>query len=470
MASMNTRLNIEKLDGNIIQKMRFTKSGFKQLGPGVETGVHGVHDEKRVWFEVELQGAQGDHEAEVFQVSNDDTAVAQRWSTQQCTKSRVAKHLGVAGLQQQNGLVKETNVTLLAKVRCFLIQSATGFKTPIDMLGFFGWLASIKQGMLELVKVKCISGIRKKAMILSKPDVATSSESNEEDNTIDVGNEGSTSNVVCGVNDKKENIPPSDKAICDMNRLVLKSMWKNSQFDYVVKNSDENSRGIVAIWDNTLFTLSSSLGGDGFLAIVGNWYNINIPCLFIIVYAPQDQRHKRKLWKDITQLISIHNTLTILPGDFNEVWNVDERKGTMFDLRGDSRFDNFISSSSLVDLPMGAKRFTRMNNLGNKLSKIHRVLVSQHVIDLWPGSHTVALPGEFSDHTPILLSNMTTDFRPSPFKLQNLKNIIKQWRRKVRETENLALVELRKMVDCLDMKAELSFLNDDVRYIIHFSQ
>nr|GEW10658.1 zinc finger, CCHC-type [Tanacetum cinerariifolium] len=31
-------------------------------------------------------------------------------STQQCMKSGVAKHLGVAGLQQQNGLVKETNV------------------------------------------------------------------------------------------------------------------------------------------------------------------------------------------------------------------------------------------------------------------------------------------------------------------------------------------------------------------------
>ncbi|GKB32541.1 hypothetical protein Tco_0871942 [Tanacetum coccineum] len=129
-----------------------------------QQGVHGVHDEKRVWFEVELQGAQGDRGAEVFQVSNDDTVVAQRWledkqpkektntdclvkeqdkeyqtgwkiktgnvpnscnqrSTQQCTKSGVAKHLGVAGLQQQNGLVKETNVTLLAKVRYFLIQS-----------------------------------------------------------------------------------------------------------------------------------------------------------------------------------------------------------------------------------------------------------------------------------------------------------------------------------------------------------
>nr|GFC02262.1 retrovirus-related Pol polyprotein from transposon TNT 1-94 [Tanacetum cinerariifolium] len=44
-------------------------------------------------------------------------------STKQYTKSGVTKHLDVAGIQQQNGLVEETNVTLLAKVRCFLIQS-----------------------------------------------------------------------------------------------------------------------------------------------------------------------------------------------------------------------------------------------------------------------------------------------------------------------------------------------------------
>lgn len=99
-------------------------------------------------------------------------------STQQCMKSGVA--LGVARIQQQNGLVKKTNVTLLDEVRCFLIQSglskvfwaedttrstylvnrspssAIGFKTLIDMLGIFGWLASNKQGMLEPVKVKCI--------------------------------------------------------------------------------------------------------------------------------------------------------------------------------------------------------------------------------------------------------------------------------------------------------------------------
>ncbi|GJX80297.1 hypothetical protein Tco_0328446 [Tanacetum coccineum] len=39
-------------------------------------------------------------------------------STQQCMRSVVTKYLGIAGIQQQNGLVDETNVTLFAKVKC----------------------------------------------------------------------------------------------------------------------------------------------------------------------------------------------------------------------------------------------------------------------------------------------------------------------------------------------------------------
>ncbi|GJX19750.1 hypothetical protein Tco_0222427 [Tanacetum coccineum] len=106
MASMNTRLNIEKLDGNIVQKHGGSKQvGFKQLGPGVETGVHGVHDEKRVWFEVELQGAPSGilKAVGLFMLVNDETAMLKTvernkqpredkprtaWSTQQCNEER----------------------------------------------------------------------------------------------------------------------------------------------------------------------------------------------------------------------------------------------------------------------------------------------------------------------------------------------------------------------------------------------
>nr|GEX15742.1 zinc finger, CCHC-type [Tanacetum cinerariifolium] len=133
------------------------RSGYRQVKvleffdcPSLRQGVEDLR-------ELLHKGAQRDRKAEVFQVSNDDTALAQRRlkdkqpeektntdclvkeqekeyqtgrkiktdnvfyscnerSTQQCVKSEVAKYLGVAGIQQQNGLVDETNVTLFAKL------------------------------------------------------------------------------------------------------------------------------------------------------------------------------------------------------------------------------------------------------------------------------------------------------------------------------------------------------------------
>ncbi|GJT31290.1 hypothetical protein Tco_0911565 [Tanacetum coccineum] len=154
---MNNRLNIEKLDGNIVQKHGGSKQvEFKQLSPGVETGVHGVHDEKCVWFKVELQGAQGDREADVFQVSNDDTAVAQRWleDKQPEEKTNTDSLVKEQEKEYQTGVIaaewaEDTTMSTYLVTRS--PSSAIGFKTPIDMLGFFGWLASIKQGMLEPV-------------------------------------------------------------------------------------------------------------------------------------------------------------------------------------------------------------------------------------------------------------------------------------------------------------------------------
>nr|GEV49115.1 retrovirus-related Pol polyprotein from transposon TNT 1-94 [Tanacetum cinerariifolium] len=55
-------------------------------------------------------------------------------STQQCTKSGVAKHLGVVVIQQQNGLVKKTNMTLLAKL--WRLDDATSKKVLYMNMGF----------------------------------------------------------------------------------------------------------------------------------------------------------------------------------------------------------------------------------------------------------------------------------------------------------------------------------------------
>ncbi|GKB54067.1 hypothetical protein Tco_0904820 [Tanacetum coccineum] len=149
MASMNTRLNIEKLDGNIVQKHEGSKQvGFKQLGPGVETEVHEVHDEKRVWFEVELQGAHGDREAEVFQSRKMNIRLGGR-------SRRVMFLILVIRVWSVQGFWAEdtTRSTYLVNRSP---SSVIRFEKPIDMLRFFGWLDSIEQGMLKPVKVKCI--------------------------------------------------------------------------------------------------------------------------------------------------------------------------------------------------------------------------------------------------------------------------------------------------------------------------
>ncbi|GJR25359.1 hypothetical protein Tco_1101591 [Tanacetum coccineum] len=168
MTSMNTRLNIEKLDGNIVQK---------------HGGFHGVQDEKRVWFEVELQGAQGDREAEVFQVSNDDTAVAQRrlkdkqseekTNTDCLVKDQEKVHLGikvganitVTGVPGQEGAegnvaekkkLKESmkaNLRKLLKYKACLTRRSSGTKGNLlkgKFVSFREMITSQLQGKLWL--------------------------------------------------------------------------------------------------------------------------------------------------------------------------------------------------------------------------------------------------------------------------------------------------------------------------------
>ncbi|GKG32834.1 hypothetical protein Tco_0430344, partial [Tanacetum coccineum] len=76
-------------------------------------------------------------------VSNDDTAVTQRWledkqpeekTNTDCLVKEQEKEYQTrwkikTGIQQQNGLSEETNVTLFAKVRCFFdsVWSVQGF-------------------------------------------------------------------------------------------------------------------------------------------------------------------------------------------------------------------------------------------------------------------------------------------------------------------------------------------------------
>ncbi|PWA87520.1 RNA-directed DNA polymerase, eukaryota [Artemisia annua] len=200
----------------------------------------------------------------------------------------------------------------------------------------------------------------------------------------------------------------------------IRSLWGHTTCDFAIIKSSGLSGGIMAIWDDSMFRKHQVLDGeDGFIAIYGEWIKIGVKCLMIVVYAPQDINHKRSLWNSLTHLILNFHATSIVLGDFNEVRFESERLGSIFCKCGAKIFNEFISNSGLVDLPMGGRKFTRMNKFGTKLSKIDRILLSHHFVSKWPNAQLMALPKNLSDHCPIVLKTHSSDYGPIPFKFFN---------------------------------------------------
>ncbi|GJQ91492.1 RNA-directed DNA polymerase, eukaryota [Tanacetum coccineum] len=148
-------------------------------------------------------------------------------------------------------------------------------------------------------------------------------------------------------------------------------------------------------------------------------------------------------------------------GDFNVVRTTEERFGSVFDHSGARDFNHFILSSGLVEVKMEGYSYTWSLSSAKKISKLDRFLFSKGILSAFPSSTVVCLDRHLSDHRPILLKEMRTDFGPSPFrilpfwfnnatKLQDLKKIILSWIKdknislagnKVSISEELAIID-----------------------------
>nr|GFA14548.1 RNA-directed DNA polymerase, eukaryota [Tanacetum cinerariifolium] len=103
-------------------------------------------------------------------------------------------------------------------------------------------------------------------------------------------------------------------------------------------------------------------------------------------------------------------------GDFNEVRFAGERMGSVFNSRGANDFNSFISNSSLVDVQLEGFSFTWSHPSATKMSKLDRFLVSEGFTSLFPHISAIYLDKHLSDHRPILLREVITDYGASSFR------------------------------------------------------
>ncbi|GJY06599.1 RNA-directed DNA polymerase, eukaryota [Tanacetum coccineum] len=211
-------------------------------------------------------------------------------------------------------------------------------------------------------------------------------------------------------------------------------VWGNTHFDFAASSARGLSGGILCIWNSLVFIKHKILCNDYYVVVDGLWIPGDVQIRWIVVYAPQNLASKIALWSSLSNLMANWDGILVVMGDFNEVRNASERYGSIFNEKQADLFNDFISDTSLVDIPLGGYNYTWTNKWGSKMSKLDRFLVSDSFYDKFPHTTGVILEKGTPDHRPILLKEFMVDYGPTLFclvtfkkKLQNLKQNIHEW-------------------------------------------
>nr|GEV54989.1 RNA-directed DNA polymerase, eukaryota [Tanacetum cinerariifolium] len=165
-----------------------------------------------------------------------------------------------------------------------------------------------------------------------------------------------------------------------MDIFSIKALWGNLSFDYAFSPSIGFSGGILCVWDPKLFVKDYSTVSDSFLVVLDSW----------------DGEY-------------------VLLADFKEVRYEHERYGSFFNPHGANSFDNFITTTGLIDLSLEGYSFTWSHKSASKMSKLDRFLISEGLLARFPYIYALCLDKHLSDHRPILLHELNVDYGPTPF-------------------------------------------------------
>nr|GEZ57022.1 RNA-directed DNA polymerase, eukaryota [Tanacetum cinerariifolium] len=194
-------------------------------------------------------------------------------------------------------------------------------------------------------------------------------------------------------------------SISDMD---VKLLWGNYSFDHVFSEAVGNSGGILCTWDSNVFHKEQHIISDNFVALYGTWNHNKAKLLMISIYAPLSATGKRSLWSYIMSLITRWNGDCMVMGDFNEFKCMEDRMGSVFNVQGANEFNNFISNSGLVEVQLEGYLFTWSHSSATKMKGL---------VSLFPHISGICLDRHLSDHRPILLREVITDYGATPFRM-----------------------------------------------------
>ncbi|GKA36061.1 putative RNA-directed DNA polymerase, eukaryota, reverse transcriptase zinc-binding domain protein [Tanacetum coccineum] len=85
---------------------------------------------------------------------------------------------------------------------------------------------------------------------------------------------------------------------------------------------------ILCIWNSLVFIKHKILCNDYYVVVDGLWIPGDVQIRWIVVYAPQNLVSKIALWSSLSNLTANWDGILVVMGDFHEVRNASEKKGT----------------------------------------------------------------------------------------------------------------------------------------------
>nr|GEY57340.1 RNA-directed DNA polymerase, eukaryota [Tanacetum cinerariifolium] len=244
-----------------------------------------------------------------------------------------------------------------------------------------------------------------------------------------------------------------------ISAMDVKLLWGNYNFDHVFSEAVGNSGSILCTWDSNIFHKEQHIISKCFVALYGTWNSNKAKLLMISMYAPQSATGKRSLWSYITSLITRWNGDCMVMGDFNKVRCMEDRMGSVFNVQGANEFNNFISNSGLVEVQLEGYSFTWSHPSATKMSKLDRF--TEGLVSLFPYISGIFLDRHLSDHRPILLREVITDYGAMPFRMYHSWFSLHGFEQMVTHTWNSIVLDDRNGM--VRFKKKMQFLKKEIR-------
>ena len=174
------------------------------------------------------------------------------------------------------------------------------------------------------------------------------------------------------------------------------------------------------------------------------------------VYGPQAEQEKIQFLDELLEVRSTSPGPWLLWGDFNMIYQAEDKNNSRLNRRMMSRFRQFINNAELQELYLKGRRFTWSNERDcPTLERLDRVFASDDWMDTYPNHDLSALASQCSDHASLLLKTDSSLPHFKRFRFENFWPKCEGYLQVVEEAWNTPFPWSHDDVDafrCLDFK------------------